>query len=520
MKIGAIDVGTNSFHLLIARVGADGNVEAMERQKEMVRLGDSAFAGNISDETFKRGVDALRRFREMADRAGADALVAVATSAVREAENGGEFVRVVRDETGIELNVIGGEEEARLIYLGARASLNLGGKRALIVDIGGGSVELVVGDARDRYYGASLKLGVLRLLNSWKPSDPPTADERTRLAGDLHRKLEVPIAAARSVGFQIVAMSSGTARAVADLIPVPPDRAAERPRRVLFRDVYALEDRLCAMPSADRLRLAGQGGLLDAKRVDSIIPGVILIRSLLEVAHADEYLLAETALREGLVYDFVARHRPDIQITDEIPDLRRRSVVQLMRRCQANIAHSEHVARLALDLFRGTRALHNLPNSDGELLEFATLLHDIGFHIASSKHHKHAAYLIANTDLRGFASEETLLLATVVRYHRKATPQKTHEPYGKLAPALQQRIKVLAGILRVADGLDRGYNQRIRHVRCLPPAPGGRTLDVVCTTAPGDDAELELWSARRKSDLFEEVFGRKLHLVVESQAQS
>jgi len=149
MKIAAVDVGTNSFHLLVARVTAEGALEPIERQKDMVRLGDSAFRGQISPEAFSRGIDTLRSFRDIADRAGCDALIAVATSATREAENGGDFVRAGRDETGIELNVIAGEEEARLVYLGARAGLNLAGKRALMIDIGGGSVELIVGGARD-----------------------------------------------------------------------------------------------------------------------------------------------------------------------------------------------------------------------------------------------------------------------------------------------------------------------------------------------------------------------------------
>src|SRR4051794_40092743 len=197
MKLAAIDVGTNSFHLLVARVGADGVIEALDRVKEMVRLGDSAFKGVISADAFTRGADALRRFRDVADRAGADAIVAVATSATREAENGGDFVRMVRDETGVELNVIGAEEEARLIYLGARSTLNLGGKRALIVDIGGGSVELIVGDALKAHYTTSLKLGVLRLLEHVGAGDPITSDARARLAELLHRTLEGPVAQAR-----------------------------------------------------------------------------------------------------------------------------------------------------------------------------------------------------------------------------------------------------------------------------------------------------------------------------------
>ena len=190
MKIAALDVGTNSIHLLIARVAADGQVEPLDRAKEMVRLGDSAFKGVISPDAFARATECIRRYRAQAERAGVDAIIAVATSAVREAENGGDFVRVVRDETGIELTVIRGEQEARLIYLGARSALNLAGRKALIIDIGGGSVELIVGDAREAHYATSLKLGVLRLLDQYTPSDPITPDQRLRLAEQLHRALE------------------------------------------------------------------------------------------------------------------------------------------------------------------------------------------------------------------------------------------------------------------------------------------------------------------------------------------
>ncbi len=508
MKIAAIDVGTNSFHLLIARVAADGAVEPTDRAKEMVRLGDTAFRGFIAADAFAAGVEAIRRFRGMAERAGCDAIIAVATSAVREAENGGTFVRAIRDETGIELTVIRGDEEARLIYLGARSVLNLSGRRALIGDIGGGSVELVVGDARDFYYATSLKLGVLRVLTQWNPSDPPTADERARLTEKLHRALDGAMGPIRKIGFEQLALTSGTARAVAELIPSATHPGADKLRHISFREVYALEERLCALPAAERARVPG----LDAKRVDSIVPGVMLIRTILESAHADEYILCEGALREGLVVDYAARNRPGIQLVDEFPDPRRRSVVGLARRCNSNWSHVEQVARLALDLFRGTRALHNLPNSDGELLEFAAILHDIGFHIAKSRHHKHSAYLIENTDLSGFSSDEVQVLAQVARYHRKSTPRDTHEGYAKLADKLRDKVRVLAALLRVADGLDRSYAQVVRSVRCRV---GEKSIEVTLTA--GSDAELEIWSARRKGDLLEEVFGKKLKFVLSDE---
>ena len=528
MKIAAIDVGTNSFHLLIGQVHADGRVVTLERAKDMVRLGDSAFStGVISAEAFVRAAEALRLFRRLADRHHCDAIVAVATSATREAENGGDFVRAMRDETGIDLRVIGGEEEARLIYLGAKTVLPFGSRRALLVDIGGGSVEIVVADAREIYLQRSLKLGVLRLLQQ-VTGDPPSLDERTRLAEFCHHALERVAGTTQRIGFDFVAISSGTARAVYELCnPGPmgpgkpsgmesgrPVERADKGKVVRFGDVYSLEQRLCGLSKLERSRLPG----LDARRGDSIVTGVVLVRSLLEVFHADQYILCEAALREGLIQDYAAQNRPGIALVDEFPDLRRRAVMGLLRRTTAapREPHAHHVARLALDLFRGLRSLHGLPNSDGELLEFAALLHDIGFYIATSKHHKHGQYLIANGGLSGFSDEEVLLMSQTVRYHRKATPKDSHEPFTSASESLQRRIRIHAALLRVADGLDRTGHQHVRSVRCRVLA---REIELVITPTAASgtaepDMELELWSARRKADLLGEVFKRKVRLLV------
>ncbi|MSP63039.1 MAG: Ppx/GppA family phosphatase [Myxococcales bacterium] len=515
MKIAAIDVGTNSFHLLVAVVGVEGSIEVVDRAKDMVRLGETAFKGGvITPEGFARGVEALRGFRRLLDRHQCDAVVAVATSAVREAQNGGEFVRAMHDSTGIELRVIRGDEEAHLVYLGARSSLDFGGRRALIVDVGGGSVELIVGDARESYAASSLKLGVLRLLEK-VTGDPIGADERTRLAAHCHRSVEACAPPLRRVGFDFVAMTSGTAHAIGDLIAIQrgaevgPPRAGTRGRRVAFKDVLALEDLLATRPPAERARMG-----LDPKRIDSIVPGVILVRSILEVFHADEMVLCETALREGLIADYIAKNRPGLQLVEEFPDLRRRSVFGLCRRCGVHQGHAEQVARLSLDLFRGTRLLHGLPNADGELLEFAALLHDIGYHIAPARHHKHGEYLIANYDMKGFTSDEVTVLAQVVRYHRKTTPKESHEAFARLSPQLKRKVRTLAAILRVADGLDRSYGQLVRQVHC----DVGEKSVTLRVAAVGDPA-LEVWGARRKRDLFEEVFARKMKFDVRAEEE-
>ncbi|MFO0655243.1 MAG: Ppx/GppA phosphatase family protein [Polyangia bacterium] len=511
MKIASIDCGTNSFHLMIGQISAQGQVEVVDRQKDMVRLGDSTFQnGVISPESFLRATDALRTFRKLCDSHQVDATVAVATSATREALNGGDFVRAVRDETGIDLQVISGEEEARLIYLGARSVLPLGNRRALLFDIGGGSVEIMVCDARELYFQRSLKLGVLRLLQMFS-REQPSVDERAQLAEFCHRALEKIAAPIQRIGFDFVAISSGTGRALAEICTplVPRSDApsskdkAERSKVVRFSDIFALEQRLFAMTPAERQKMPG----LDPRRADSILPGVVLVRSLLEVFHADEYVLCEAGLREGLIFDYAQKHRPDIQLSDEFPDLRRRSVVSLMRRCQVREPHAKQVARLALDIFRGLRPLHGLANYDGELLEFAALLHDAGFYIAASKHHKHGQYLIENVGLSGFSSEEIKILSHCVRYHRKSTPKDTHESFVALSEPLRRKVRLLSSILRVADGLDRTNRQVIESVRCRTQS---KEIELTIAVPEGTDLELELWSTRRKADLIEEVFRRKL----------
>jgi exopolyphosphatase/guanosine-5'-triphosphate,3'-diphosphate pyrophosphatase len=318
--------------------------------------------------------------------------------------------------------------------------------------------------------------------------------------------LEAAALPLRRIGFDFVALTSGTANAIAELIAAQKGQSPASPssRQVAFQDLLALEDKLCALNAVERARLP-----LDPKRTDSIVPGVILVRSLLEVLHADAMQVCDAALREGLVADWVARNRPGIQLVEEFPDLRRRSVMGLARRCGYQQAHAEQVARLALNIFRATRALHGLTNADGELLDFACVLCEIGYHISPARHHKHGAYLIENYDMKGFSADEVAVLAQVVRYHRKATPQSSHEGFARLAAPLKRKVRILAGILRVASGLDRSYAGLVRELN-VKVTDKVVTLEVTASA----DVTVDVWGARRKRDLFEEVFNRKLRVVV------
>ncbi|HKQ70970.1 MAG TPA: Ppx/GppA phosphatase family protein [Polyangiaceae bacterium] len=512
MRIAALDIGSNSFHLIVAHVNPGGRMEILDRAKEMVRLGETLRTGIITPEIFKRGLDALRSLKRIADRQQPDAIVAVATSAVREAQNGGEFARAVRDELGIDIRVIRGQEEAHLIYLGARNALDLVGRRVALFDVGGGSTELILADARECYFTISLKLGVLRLRDEWQAADPPNAREVAALGDRVRSALEPVVARVRAMGFDFVALTSGTAFALANLATrLSGGPSGSPPKTLSFRALCDVEKKLLSLPVAERVRLGG----LDPRRADTVLPGAILLRAILELSGVDEATLCEPALREGIIADYVAKNRPGIQLVEEFPDQRRRSVMELARRCHYPEAHSLHVCRLALSIFHQTRELHGLTNSDGLLLEYATLLHDIGFHISGNRHHRHAHYLIVTHDMRGFSHEEIHMIASIARYHRKTAPKKSHPELQDLSKEAQKKVCKLASILRIADSLDRTHANLVRAVRCTIDA---KTVELRLET--DDDPELELWTARRKGDLFEELFGRRLRFAVDPPAEA
>jgi exopolyphosphatase/guanosine-5'-triphosphate,3'-diphosphate pyrophosphatase len=506
MRIAALDVGSNSFHLIVAQAHPGGRIEILDRAKDMVRLGESTLrTGIIPPDAFARGIEALKSLRRLADRYQPDALIAVATSAVREAQNGGEFARAARDEAGIEIRVVRGKEEARLIYLGARGSLDLSGRRVAIFDVGGGSAEIILADSRECYYTESLKLGVLRLLDEWAAGDPPSAREMAALSDRVHRMLEPPVSRLRVMGFDFAALTSGTAFALGGLLGQAATQNAQA-RGVPYKPLALLERKLAGMTSAARAKLPG----LDRRRANTILTGAVVVRTFLELAGVDRAVLCDGALREGIVAEYVAQNRPGIQLVEEFPDQRRRTVMELARRCHYPEAHSLHVAKLAMSIFHQTRDLHGLNNSDAILLEYIAILHDIGFYISAARHHRHAHYLVMSNDMKGFSREEVQAMALVARYHRKATPRKTHPEFAEASKETRQKVIRLAAILRVADGLDRNHNGVVRSVRCsITPRAVELRLEA------DDDPELELWAARRKGDLFEALFDRKLRFAVD-----
>ncbi|SLM49109.1 putative Exopolyphosphatase [Nitrospira japonica] len=510
-KLAVIDIGTNSIHMVLAEVQPDGNYKIVDRFKNMARLGDGTFESQrLSDEAIARGLEVLRQLVTLARNKGYDRIVAVATSAVREAKNGGDFIDLVAEQLRLTVRVVSGNEEARLIFLAVKNSVPMGDQPVLAVDVGGGSVELMVGNRDQLLHVKSLKLGAIRLADQFLKRTPPSDGMLRSLEDLVTERLKGALDSFKTKRIDSLIATSGMAGNLAEVIylkkngrPLPQLNLAT----VSLKDVKEIEQDLRRSTIKERLVIPG----LDSKRVDTLFPATIVLRRLMELAERDEMVLCDKAIREGVIYDFVVRHKERLKAEAEIPDLRRRNVVAFARRCQTPEVHSLHVAGLALRLFDQTKRLHGLGQAERDCLEYAAILHDVGYLINERQHHKHAYYLITHSDLGGLSADELQIVANVARYHRRALPQSKHEGYEALPAKRQRTVRILASLLRIADALDR---TRFSVVRSLDVRLG-RTVTI--TAHVTGDAELEAWAARGRADLFERVFRRRVRFILSAQ---
>jgi exopolyphosphatase / guanosine-5'-triphosphate,3'-diphosphate pyrophosphatase len=503
-KLAVIDIGTNSIHMVLAEVLPDASFKILDRFKDMTRLGNGVFATKrLSDEAMSRALDVLKTLVTLARNKGFDRIVAVATSAVREAQNGGDFVSLLMEQMGLRVKVISGEEEARLIFLGVKHSIALPDGPTLVVDIGGGSVELIVGNRDGLIHGKSLKLGAIRLAEQCLPKTPPSESMMRALKQVVLTELRDVLGCFKMKKFHSLVATSGMAGNVGEIVhlrhtgrPLPQLNLAT----VSLKDIRSLEAELARSSVKARLAIPG----LDPKRIDTLLPATVVLRCLLELSGLHAITLCDKAIREGVIYDFIARHREGLKAEQDIPDVRRRNVISLARRCQAPEIHSLHVANLALSLFDQTKREHHLGHQERTWLEYAAILHDVGYLINPRQHHKHAYYLIKHGDVGGLTAEDIDVVATVARYHRRSVPTLKHEEFTRLTPRLQRVVKILASLLRIADGLDRTHFSLVQavHVKLRKQI----TIDVHLA----GDAEMELWAAKSRADLFEQVFRRQV----------
>jgi exopolyphosphatase / guanosine-5'-triphosphate,3'-diphosphate pyrophosphatase len=506
-RYAAIDIGSNSVRLLVADVSPDPKkgTRVLGAERSVTRLGESVFRnGRISEDAMRLVLEQLQGMEQTYRGLDVIGVRAVATSAVRDASNQQEFLERASLAAGTPVEIISGQEEARLVHLGVQSRWPHPRERVLMVDVGGGSAEFILSEKGQLVAAFSKPLGAVRLTEVFLKHDPPEPQELHRLDGFIEEKLSAPLRRIGAGGFdRVIATSATAAAAVCAINRVPRDKREEADRlRASTSQIRKLYAELIGRNLAGRRKIDGIG----PRRAEIIIAGTaVFLRALEAFQHHSMYYLA-AGVRDGIVADLAARG-----VGRELSHMNRdqhRVIEDMAHRYAVSLKHARKVAALAHDLFEAMHPLHHLPPSYGKLLEAAAYLHDIGHYVSDVSHHKHSAYLIAHGDMPGFTDTERQFIAALCRYHRKAMPAQRHAGYQSLSPDERRALMLLTPILRIADSLDRGQHQRVERVDGEL-----RNGSFVLSMAARGDATLEQWAAERAGDSFRQVYNTPLQVV-------
>jgi exopolyphosphatase / guanosine-5'-triphosphate,3'-diphosphate pyrophosphatase len=503
-RLAAIDMGTNSFHLVVVEFDKqNGSLKVIDREKVVVRLGSGITdMKHLSEDAMHRGIDALRKFKIIADNHEAS-IRAIATSAVREALNRLDFLKRIKSELGLKVEMISGYEEARLIYLGVLQSLPIYDRQIFLIDIGGGSTEFLIGKSGEVLYSNSLKIGAIRLTQRFFPEGEILPDSVDACRKFIKGLITPVVRDLKNLPFETAVGSSGTIQnTVRMALFLNSDNADTNLNNISFtrddlRDVIARI--IDAKDVKQRRKIKG----LDPTRTDIIIGGVLILEQIFERFKLNAMTVSDYALREGIILDTVNK-RYKFDKKSHLDDIRYKSVLSLAQRFSYERTHTHHVTDIALKIFDQTKSLHGLNDIERLYLESAALLHDSGLFISHSQHHRHSYYLIRNTELLGYTDNEKEIIANVARYHRKSHPKPKHEWFTALTAEDQTVVRKLAAILRIADGLDRTHSSAIRDIDCRV---NKKTVTVILDHDQKSPIDLEIWGAERKSGLFRDTFG-------------
>jgi exopolyphosphatase/guanosine-5'-triphosphate,3'-diphosphate pyrophosphatase len=511
VRLAALDIGSNTAHLVVVDGRSDGSFRPVASQRAVLRLAESAFPSlSLPDRAADRLVATVAEMHDFATAHRVESLVAFATSAIREAANGMAVLGRVRLETGIPVSVLPGAEEARLTYVAARAWTAQSAQRLLVVDIGGGSLEVAGGESATPDFADSLPLGATRLTRRFVRSDPPRLEELAALRVHALRLLGPVAETVRTGQWDVVCATSKTFRTLANVADTLPDLPS--PSRAFGfagidgstapvltdETVNLVAGYLAKTSQRERSRLKG----LDRLRAGNVIAGSQLAALAMQAFGVGRVVLAPWALREGVIIEHLKREARGTATSVVATGQRLSSVVSFAHRYGWDEAHSRCVAQLAVSLFDQTSEVHELGVEEREVLYFAGLLHDVGCAVSQSAHHKHSLYIIENAELEGFSGRELRLMANVARYHRKALPAAHHTEYTSLPDEDRLLVRRLGSLLRLADGLDLDHSQVVDAVTAHV-SPTDVTVEVHAL----DDPRLALAEGSRNSDLFEEEFG-------------
>jgi exopolyphosphatase/guanosine-5'-triphosphate,3'-diphosphate pyrophosphatase len=506
IRVCVIDLGTNSFHAVIVDAHANGSYQIVDRMKEMVRLGQQGLSANrLPDAAMERGMTALERIRLLAKGWETDEFLAFATSAIREATNGGAFIKRVRKALGLRIRPISGEQEAGLIFQGVRRAVEMA-EPTLLVDIGGGSVEFIVAVGGERVFATSLKLGAARMTERLVESDPLSETDEAALREHYVDTMGEVFEACRAHGVTEIVGSSGTMKSLARVAL----RDVKNGEQTVFQHAFSISEIRSALStiiasSADE-RMAHSA--IDPKRVDQIGAGAVLLDTILEhLSGLTQVRVSANALREGMVVHFMDTNYARLRQIAPFRNPRRRSVHELAYRYNWEERHAQHAAATSTFLFNVCRPLYDGPDSDVELLEYAALLHDVGHLVSHDTHAKHSRYLIKNADLQGFQPDEIAIMSLVARYHRGAPPTESDEHFRSQSADVQRRVRQLAALVRISEGLDRSHFQNVTALRAKL-TPDALALSISTKADP----QLEVWSGSEEGAMFEDEFGRALEV--------
>lgn len=507
MKLGVLDIGTNSIHILIAEIGRDMSFDVVGREKDMTRLGDGTLkSGLIPRDKLERGVAVVKNFVQLARNRGVNKIMGFATAAIREAGNGGEFVDRIQREADLTVRTVTGDEECRLIYLAVKHFTDLAGPPSLIIDIGGGSAELIVGTDKELTYCRSLKLGGARLKDLFITRFPVPKSDHERVHRHLRDSLEHTLADLKQFPIRQVIGTSGTLINLGSVVRARREGEPLTNPHGFRYSIGELQEVHKLLARATDEELASVRGI-DPNRKDMLLPGACFLLEVLEAVGLESVTLCDKAIREGAVLDYIEKNKNKLQLEAAIPNVRLRTVMQLANRCEYDREHGRRTAKLALSLFDQLPLERNLRPGARELLEYGAILHDVGYHVSFEQHHKHAWYLIKNSELSGFTPEEVDIIACVARYHRQRGPKKKDPWLEGLTREDRRTIDVLTAVLRVADALDRSH---FGVVESLKVTRGQRQITIRLKT--NDDPAMELWAARQKVAMLETVLGRKVQI--------
>ncbi|CAE08361.1 Exopolyphosphatase; Guanosine-5 prime-triphosphate,3 prime-diphosphate diphosphatase [Synechococcus sp. WH 8103] len=518
-RVAAIDIGTNSTHLLVASVDTTlGTFSIEQAEKSTTRLGErDPDSGELTPAGMQRGYETLRRFRDLAISHDVEQIVTAATSAVREAPNGREFLQSIQDGLGMDVDLVSGPEEARLIYLGVLSGMSFGDRPHLLLDIGGGSTELILADGRDARALTSTRVGAVRLQRDFVKDDPIPPQRRSFLQAFIQGSLEPAVDKVhrriKPGEIPVLVATSGTAMAIGALAASEDDRPPLKLHgyRVSRQRLDRVVEKLVTMTPEQRRDLSP----INDRRAEIIVPGALILQTTMQMLGVDELVLSERALREGLIVDWMLRHGLLEDRFSFQSSIRQRTVIHQVQRFAVNQRRAERVATHALSLYDATEGLMHQDDGQGrELLWAAAMLHACGQHINLSAYHKHSWYLIRHGELLGYSEAEHLMVAAIARYHRRSLPKKRHESWQALVTRdNRRRVSEMALLLRLAAALDRRPEPVVASLR-VNTTPD--VLDLVLVPERlNQNLSLEQWSLESCAEVVREASGVKLRVSVQ-----